>query len=274
MNGQREGLGRTALITGASAGIGEALAEVFAARGFDLVLTARRAERLIALGHRLEQAHGIHARAIPADLARPKTAGNILDALERDHVTIDVLVNNAGYGMSELYRDASWEAHRDFLQVMMIAPCEMTHRLLPGMQSRGYGRILNVASVVGFLPPMASPTLYGAVKAMLIGFSEALHAEQKGTGVHVTVLCPGLTTTEFHDVNGTRTRVGRLPKFLWLSAKQVAEDGARAVMQGDPMCIPGTLYKVLVPLLRFIPHRLAAGQSARSRTIGRRKSQR
>jgi hypothetical protein len=263
-----EGKGRIALITGASAGIGAELARVFAAHGFSVVLTARRAERLTALAKELEGTYGVEARAWPADLARPETPGQLVAALSRAGITVDALVNNAGYGVSGNYRDVPWETHRDFLQVLVTAPCELTHRLLAGMHARGYGRILNVASVAGLMPGSASHTLYGGAKAMMIKWSQSLHSEQKGTGVFVTALCPGFTLTEFHDVTGTRAAMNRLPKALWLSAERVAAEGYRAVMKNRPLSVPGLPYQAITALVRFLPmntaHRLG---EARSRVL-------
>ena len=135
------------------------------------------------------------------------------------------------------------------------------------MQARGYGRILNVASVAGLLPGSASHTLYGAAKAMLVSFSQALHSEQEGTGVYVSALCPGFTYSEFHDVNGTRARMKSTPKWMWLSAEQVAEDGYRAVMKNQTVCIPGRQYKAISTLVRLLPLDVAY-------RIGHRRSRR
>ena len=253
----REGAGRTALITGASAGIGMALARVFAAHGFNLVLTARRAERLIALAKELHEAHGIEARPMPADLARPETPANLIVALHRANIAIDVLVNNAGYSVPGLYRETEWATQRDFLQVLVVAPCELTRGLLPGMTQRGYGRILNIASVAGLMPGSASHTLYGGAKSLLIKFSQSLHSEQTGTGVYVTALCPGFTYSEFHDVSGTRGQMSRLPKILWLSAEFVAREGYAAVMRNQAIAIPSTRYKLISTAMRLLPLNLA-----------------
>jgi short-subunit dehydrogenase len=140
------------------------------------------------------------------------------------------------------------------------------------MTKRGYGRILNVASVAGLMPGSASHTLYGGAKAMQIKFSQSLHSEQKGTGVHVTALCPGFTYTEFHDVTGTRGAMDRLPKLLWLSAERVASEGYQAVMKNRPISIPGAQYKAITALVRLLPlnagHRLG---EVRSRILARRK---
>ena len=253
----REGLGRTALITGASAGIGMALARVFAAHGFNLVLTARRTERLIALAKELHEAHGIDARPMPADLARPEAPANLVAALGRAGIAIDVLVNNAGYSVPGSYRDTDWATQRDFLQVLVVAPCELTRGLLPAMSARGYGRILNVASVAGLMPGSASHTLYGAAKSLLIKFSQSLHSELAGTGVYVCALCPGFTYSEFHDVSGTRKEMSRLPKMLWLSAEFVAHEGYRAVMRNQAISIPSAQYKVISTIVRLLPLNLA-----------------
>jgi uncharacterized protein len=252
---------RVALVTGASAGIGAELARIFARGRFDLVLTARRAERLDALSHEIRQRHGVQVRCMPADLARPETPAALVAALERDGVPVDALINNAGFGVPGRYRDTSWESQRDCLQVLVTAPCELIHRTLPGMTARGYGRILNVASVAGLMPGSASHTLYGGAKALLIKMSQSLHSEHKGTGIHVTALCPGFTYTEFHDVNGTRPEMQRIPKRMWLSAERVAREGFDALMKNDPICIPGAHYKALTALARLLPlragHRVA-----------------
>jgi short-subunit dehydrogenase len=272
-NESGEGSRRTALITGASAGIGAALARVFASHRFNVVLTGRRADRLSALAEELRAAHGVETRPMPADLACAGSCAELVGTLEAEGVGIDALVNNAGYGVPGFYRDTSWETQRDFIQVLVTTPCELTHRLLPGMTRRGYGRILNVASVAGLMPGSASHTLYGGAKAMLIKFSQALHSEQKGSGVFVSALCPGFTSSEFHDVNGTREQMRRLPKFMWLSAEHVAEAGYRAVMKNQPICIPGTQYRLISTFTRLLPvtvaHRLG---EARSRLLANEKS--
>jgi hypothetical protein len=268
----REGSGRTALVTGASAGIGAALAREFASHGFNLILTARRANRLNDLAEELRLLYAVEIRVFPADLARGETCGELIGGLDRDGVVVDALVNNAGYAIAGLYRGTSWDVQRDFLQVLVSAPCELTHRLLPGMTRRGYGRILNVASVAGLMPGAASHTLYGGAKALLIKFSQALHAEQAGTGVFVTALCPGFTASEFHDVTGTREEMKRLPKFMWLSAERVAEEGYRAVMRNEAISIPGAQYKFVSSFVRLLPmnmaHRLGR---VRSRMLAKRK---
>src|SRR5258707_7857656 len=175
MNESGENSRRTALITGASSGIGTALARVFASHGFDVVLTGRRADRLNALAEELRTTGGVQARAIPADLARTESCAELVGALDSDGIGIDALVNNAGYGVPGFYGETSWETQRDFIQVLVTAPCELAHRLLPGMTRRGYGRILNVASVGGLMPGAAMHKLYGGAKARLVKFLRRLH---------------------------------------------------------------------------------------------------
>ncbi len=251
---------RRALITGASSGIGLALAEVFAARGFDLVVTARRVDRLQDLAARLTAQHGRHVDVVQADLSDPAAPAALCAELEQRGLAIDVLVNNAGYGVPGAYEKTTWESQRALLQVTDLAMTELTHRLLPGMLSRGWGRILNVASLVGFLPAPAGHTLYPASKALVILFSQALAEEVRSRGVHVTVLCPGFTLTEFHDVTGTRQTVSKLPGFMWSKADDVARIGFDAVMAGQVICVPGTLNRVMRHVARFFPSLFAAFQ--------------
>ena len=174
---QKDGLGRTALVTGASAGIGRAFAEVLAARGYRLVLVARRADRLEAAAAELRQRHGIETSVITADLAEPEAPARLAAELERRGLAVDVLVNNAGYGVPGRYEQSPWARHDANLRVMVTAVCELTYRLLPGMIERKWGRIINIASLAGHLPAPAGHTLYAATKAFLVRFSESLHAE-------------------------------------------------------------------------------------------------
>jgi short-subunit dehydrogenase len=204
-----------------------------------------------------------------ADLARPDAPREIIADCLANRGRVDVLVNNAGYGLAGSYRETAWEAERDFIQVMVTAPCELAHRLLPSMSGAAYGRIINVASVAGLVPGAASHSLYGAAKAFMISFSEALYAETRGSGIHVTALCPGFTYSEFHDVNGTRAMMNRLPKFLWLTSARVAEEGYAAVMRGDPLCVPTAVYKLIAGVTRMTPRRLALATSLRAQRFRR-----
>jgi short-subunit dehydrogenase len=254
---------KTALITGASAGIGEAFAEVFASEGYDLVITARREDRLRAVAERLEQQYGGRVDVIVSDFARR-------DALERLHAElsargrhIDALVNNAGYGVPGVYGASPWTRHDEFLQVMVTSVSELTYRLLPAMVERGYGRIINVASLAGLVPAPAGHTLYGASKAFVIKFSEALAHEVRPHGIHVTAVCPGFTFSEFHDVTGTREQMKRLPSWLWMDAATVARQGFDAVMAGTPIHVTGRVNRTIATLVRYVPQWLVRSVSRR-----------
>lgn len=244
---------RTALITGASAGIGLAFAELYAAKGHDLVVTARREDRLRALAERLGRAHGIRVHVVAADLERRDAPRELCETLAARGITVDVLVNNAGYGVPGAFLKHDWARHQAFLDIMVGAVCELTHRLLPGMIERGYGRVINVASLAGLVPSSAGHTLYGASKAFLIKFSEALAQEVARHGVHVCALCPGFTYSEFHDVTGTRAKVSTMPGWLWMHAPEVVRDGYDAVEAGLPIVVPGRVNRTIALLVRLLP---------------------
>ena len=167
---------------------------------------------------------------------------------------VDALVNNAGYGVPGTYAATRWEDQQAFLQVLLTAVCELTHRTLPGMLERKFGRIVNVASLAGLAPGAPGQTLYGATKAFLVRFSQSLHLETQGTGVHVSALCPGFTYSEFHDVTGTRGRVQEgVPAWMWLGADEVAAAGYEAAEANRPICVTGAPNKAIAALAKLIP---------------------
>ena len=244
-----------ALITGASSGIGAAIAREYAARGKPLILTARRADRLDALAGELSER--VPCAVIAADLADPATPARLFAETQARGLSVDTLVNNAGYGVPGRYLSSEWKIHADFLQVMITAVGQLTHLYLPAMEAAGRGRILNVASLAGLVPASAGHTMYGATKAWLIRFSECLALEVEAKGVHVTALCPGFTYTEFHDVNGMRDKVSQLPKMLWLSSEQVAKIGVDAVESGKMRVVTGTANKAVAVVSKYLPDVLA-----------------
>jgi short-subunit dehydrogenase len=254
---------RTALVTGASAGIGTAFARLLAADGFDLVLVARRRERLEEIAKELHEKHGVEAVALAVDLARPEAPTEIREELERRGIPVDVLVNNAGYGLKKGFGEAAWQEHADFLQVMATSVTELCHVFLPHMKQRGWGRIINVASVAAFSPQVAG-NLYGGVKRYVVDFSQALALELEGSGVHVSALCPGYTLTEFHDVMDVRSDIDALPGFMVMGADVVARQGWEAVERGTAVYIPGRLYRLIVTVLRLTPPALLRGLARRS----------
>jgi short-subunit dehydrogenase len=244
-----------ALVTGASAGIGTEFCRQLAAQGYQLVLVARRADKLQAVAEELQDAHGANSMIITADLSQKDACQTIVERLEEDNINIEYLVNNAGYGLPGSFHVPDWQEHADFIQVMMTAVCELTWRLLPGMRERGRGFIVNVASVAGLVAPSAGHTLYGASKSFLIKFSQSLALENASRGVKVTALCPGFTYSEFHDVNNTREMISQLPDYLWLDAKDVVGDTIKAMSADNvnPVVIPGRQYKLIVMANRYLP---------------------
>ena len=244
---------RTVLVTGASAGIGKAIADVFAREGFDLVLTARRSDRLESLAADLRQRFGRRVMTIADDLADPDAPARIVEAVAKAGITIDALVNNAGYGVPGKFTDTTWEEQRDMVQVMVMALAELTHRLLPGMIERRYGRIINVASVAGLVPQSAGHPLYGASKSLVIQFSQSIALEGRPHNVYTTALCPGFTYSEFHDVNGMRAQVSRLPAWMWMDAATVARQAFDAVMAGRIIYVNGRANRAMVFFAHYLP---------------------
>lgn len=245
---------RLCLVTGASSGIGEAFARLYAAKGFDVALVARRTDRLNKLARELYEKHHRNCYVVPADLADPRAPDMILRGLEQHNRSVDVFVNNAGYGLPGGYAGTQWLDQVRFLQVMVAAGCALTHQLLPGMLAHKYGRIINVASLAGQAPASAGHTLYAASKAFMIKFTEALADECAGTGVHVTAVCPGFTRSEFHDAAGTRAIVDkRLPSFIWSSAASVAEAAYKASETNKTVITPGWQNKTIAALCKLAP---------------------
>jgi short-subunit dehydrogenase len=260
--------GRLALITGASAGIGAAFAQVYAAHGYDLALTARREERLKALADEIRLAHGVEVLILQADLADPAAPAALVDGVASHGRTIDALVNNAGYGLVGPWADSRWEDQAAFIQVMVTAPTELTHRVLPAMTAQGFGRILNVCSVAALVPGAPNTGLYGAAKAFLFRFSQTLHLELSGAGVHVSALCPGFTFSEFHDVNHTREALKSTPTWLWMGADEVAASGYEATEANRPVCVPGAPNQAITAFAHLIPEDWAMAIMGNRRRFG------
>lgn len=252
------------MVTGASAGIGRAFAEVLAREGFDVILTARRRERLESMAREMSERFDVVVHVIAEDLADPQAPSRLHEAIVARGLTVDMLINNAGYGVPGSYAGTTWSQQRDFLQVMVTAVAELTHLVLPGMIEREYGRIVNVASLAALVPAVAGHTLYAASKAFVVRFSEALSLEGAPHGVHVTAVCPGFTRSEFHDVTGTRAQVDTLPSFMWLEAATVAQEGYAAVMRGTPVIVNGRVNRGFALASRLLPRRLVWGLMRRN----------
>jgi short-subunit dehydrogenase len=255
-----------ALITGASGGIGEHLARRFAAGGFDLVLVARREDRLKDLGDELAQAHGVTVCAVAADLAEPDAARAVFERVEGMGLEVDALVNNAGFAVSGPFSEAPERAVLDLLEVNVTSLVQLTKLVLPGMLSRRRGRVLNVASVAACMPgPLLAA--YYASKAFVLSFSEALAVEVAGSGVTVTALCPGSTATGFADAAGVQGAA--LFRSGAMDAATVARAGYDGAMAGRRVVIPGLMNRVRVLAARLAPRRVSAALALRlNRTPG------
>ena len=255
---------RLALVTGASSGIGAAFARHLARQGFDLAITARRADRLELLATELRRG-GAEALVLPDDLASAGAADRLLGAVAERGRTVDVLINNAGYGLPGAYARTGWAEQAAVLQLMLVSVCELTHKSLPGMLERRYGRIVNVASLAGLIPGAAGHTLYAGTKSFLIKFSQSLHLETRGTGVEASALCPGFTWSEFHDANGTRERVtAGTPAWAWQTAEAVVAEGWRGVEAGRAVVVPGGPNRAIAALAKALPDALALRIMARN----------
>jgi hypothetical protein len=178
-------------------------------------------------------------------------------------LAIDGLVNNAGYGVPGYYDRTAWKDQENFLRVLVVAPCELTHALLPGMIERRFGRIINVASLAGLVPGSAGHTLYAASKAFMIKFSQSLLLENRRHNVLTTALCPGFTYSEFHDVAGVRAKVSKYGKAWWSAAEDVAQAGYGGAMRGRSVVITGRRSKQIAALMKVLPEPLALGMVAR-----------
>ncbi|MDQ2971035.1 MAG: SDR family oxidoreductase [Acidobacteriota bacterium] len=244
----------TALVTGASSGIGREIAKLLAADHYDLVLVARDAKRLEELGSELAGSRGVRARVVPQDLARPEGVRDLLAEIGRSGISIDILVNNAGLGVAGPFAQTDAKRDLEILQVNVTAVTELAKGVLPGMLRRRAGRILNVASTAAFQPgPLMA--VYYASKAYVLSFSEAIANELAGTGVTVTALCPGPTATEFQRKAGLESsRLFAGP--LVMDAASVARAGYSGMMRGKRLVIPGFANKAMVQALRVSPRRL------------------
>lgn len=240
----------TALITGASTGIGAALAREFAGNGHDLILVARSLGKLQALADELSAQHGIQAEVIAQDLSAMDAAETLHAEVLRRGLTVDILVNNAGLLFEGPYWETTLASHQQLLQVNIGAVMALTHHFLPEMLARGQGRVLNLASTSAFqpVPYLAS---YAASKAFVLSFSEALAIELKGRGVTVTALCPGFTETEMIAKDGGKSM--NVPLVRNMTAEEVAQEGYVACMTGRPMHVNGLANRALVTLGRLQP---------------------
>jgi len=240
-----------ALVTGASAGIGAVYARRLAANGYDLVLVARRRERLEELAAELESQLGVQAEVLAADLTRDADLKAVEDRIASAE-NLEFLLNNAGFGTTGRFWEAPVEAHDAMHRLHVLATVRLTHAALKRMTARGRGAVVNVSSVAAFICRPGN-TSYYSTKSWINGFSEGLSLELKSarSPVRVQALCPGYTLTEFHDVMGFNR--GLVPRSWWMSAEKVVDASLAGLRRGDLMVVPGWCYKLLVILLRVMP---------------------
>ncbi|MEJ5304647.1 MAG: SDR family oxidoreductase [Ignavibacteria bacterium] len=244
---------KTALITGASFGIGYELSKIFANEKYNLVLVARNRERLNEIESELKRENNIRIKTLVKDLSNPEAPKEIFDELVYDKIEIDVLVNNAGFGLLGPFAELDLKDQLDMIQVNITSLVHLTGLILPSMIKRGSGKILNVASTAAFQPG-PNMAVYYATKAFVLSFSKALYKELKDKGITVTALCPGPTKTEFQkrarmeNINLERSKL-----IPYMSAERVARVGYKGLMKGKKVVIPGFMNKVGTKIVRFAP---------------------
>jgi uncharacterized protein len=247
----------TALITGASSGIGAAFAAALAARKHDLVLVARDEQRLAAVARAATEEQGVAAEVLPADLVDPIARGRVEERLRASEKPIDLLVNNAGFALGKRFVRTTVDEQEQMLDVLVRAVLRLTHAVLPGMIERGHGAVVNVSSIAGEVPYGT----YGAAKAWVTSFSQGLAAELRGTGVRAMVLLPGFTRTEFQSRAGVRRSA--IPSFLWLDPARVADEALRDLDRGRVVSVPTTRYRVLTAAARLTPRAVLRASARR-----------
>jgi len=251
----------TALITGATAGIGAAFARRLAKDGRNLVLVARDADRLAELAADLGKTYGVEAEVLPADLSTDAGIGTVEERLRDAARPVDILINNAGFGNRGAFLEVPLQDELDMLKVHIEAILRTTTAALPGMRERGRGGIVNVASVAAFLPRGT----YGATKAWVVSFTQGVARDLAGTGVRLQALCPGFTRTEFHQRAGMG--ISNIPSWGWLSADRVVDESLRDLARGRSLSVPSKRYKLAVAIARLLP---AGGLGGLSSKAGRK----
>ena len=236
-----------ALVTGATAGIGAQYARLLAKEGFDLILVARDKKRLGSTAKSLSKEFGVKIEVLPADLTKPVQLEKVRKRLSDKKKPIEVLINNAGFGINKSFLISNLSDEQGLLDVLVTAPMRLTHAVLPIMKARNSGIIVNVSSVASWIAGGS----YSAAKSYLTVLTESLHTELRSTKVKISALCPGFTRTEFHQRGGMK--MNGLPNFMWLSTEKVVSKSWRDVNAGKVISIPGWQYSILSSISRFGP---------------------
>jgi len=246
--------GKLAMVTGASSGIGEAYAKALAARGCHVVLIARSQDKLEALAGEIKRKHGVQAYALPSDLSKTGASRQLAESMRELGLTVDILINNAGFGTYGRFEDIDPEREQEEIMLNTAALVDLTHHFLPGMLERKDGIVVNVASMAAFVP-CAYSAVYGATKAFVLSFSEALWAETRGRGVRVLTLCPGATDTGFFDAVGSRDMAAG---SAMSTPENVVKAGFRGIDKGSSYIIDGRNNYMSAQIGRFLPRRRVA----------------
>ncbi len=248
--------GQWALVTGASSGIGKDVAEILAELGCRLVLTARRVERLEALSSAVSEKYGTESVVIPLDLAVPGAPEKLFEETTARGIDVDILVNNAGYGIHGFFLDVPWERTADMLQLLINNLTHLTHLYTRPMVTRDYGFVLQVSSI-GAFQPVPGFAAYAAAKAYVLDFGVALNHELRHSSVRCTVLCPGITITEFQEVAGHEA-LTTFERLLAMNSHEVARAAIAAMLKGKPVVVPGRINALNAWAVRLLPRSVAA----------------
>ena len=242
-----------ALITGASSGIGLQIANNLASKGYNLILTARREDRLLTIANEIAEKFDVKVDYISCDLSDIDTPKQIFKFCLSRGYEVEILINNAGYGIASPFHETPMEVEEDFIRVLGTSVIALSKIFLPTMIERQSGKIMIVSSVASFSPPSSIQALYGPIKTFMNRFSDAININYNHLGITSTALCPGFTVTEFHAASGVQNEMDRVPSFMKFSAERVAKEGVDAMFAGKPICVPTMTYKTLVFVLKYLP---------------------
>ena len=246
-------MSKYALVTGASSGIGLEVSKNLAAKGYNLVLTARRTDLLNDLANNIENQYGVDVDIISKDLSLYDSPKEIYQFCKSNNYDINLLVNNAGYGIKTAFHNTSIEDEENFIRVLGTSVIMLTKLFLPKMIENGDGKIMIVSSVASFAAPSAIQPLYGPIKTFMNRFSDSININYKHKGITSTSVCPGFTITGFHTASGVQEQMDRVPKFMVFSAERIAKEAVDATLSGKSLCVPTKTYKFLVFMLKNIP---------------------
>ena len=246
-------MSKYALVTGASSGIGLEVSKNLASKGYNLVLTARRTDLLNDLANDIENQYGVNVDVISKDLSLYDSPKEIYEFCESKNYDINLLVNNAGYGIKTAFHNTSVEDEENFIRVLGTSVIMLTKLFLPKMIENGDGKIMIVSSVASFAAPSAIQPLYGPIKTFMNRFSDSININYKHKGITSTSVCPGFTVTGFHTASGVQEQMDRVPKFMVFSAERIAKEAVDATLAGKSLCVPTKTYKFLVFMLKNLP---------------------